>query len=79
MSSGHRANRALVEAASSGVALAVPHIRHANESARTVAKALLEGAEPALTAIREGTDPLLSAGADRAEALRDKVNERLGS
>jgi len=79
VSSGHRANRALVEAASSGVALAVPHIRHANESARTVAKSLLEGAEPALTAIREGADPLISAGADRAEALRDKVNERLGS
>jgi uncharacterized membrane protein YphA (DoxX/SURF4 family) len=79
VSSGHRANRALVEAASSGVALAVPHIRHANENARTVAKALLEGAEPALTAISERTEPLLSAGADRAEALRDKVNERLGS
>ncbi len=76
---GHRTNRALADAATSGVALAVPHIRHANESARTVAKALLEGAEPALTALREGTDPLRSAGAERVDALRDKVGEHLGS
>ncbi len=72
---GHRANRALAEVATSGVALAAPHLRHANENARTVAKALLEGAEPALTALREGTDPLLSAGAERAGALLEKVQE----
>ncbi len=61
--------------ATSGAAIAAPHIRHANENARTVAKALREGAEPALTALREGTDPLLSAGVERAGALRDKVHE----
>lgn len=72
---GRRANRALADAATSGVALAAPHIRHANENARTLAKSLLEGAEPALTALREGADPLLSAGAERAGALRDKVHE----
>jgi putative oxidoreductase len=76
---GHRANRALADAAASGVAIAVPHIRQANESARTVAKALREGAEPALTALREGADPLLAAGAEKAEVLRDKVSEHLGS
>ena len=76
---GHRANRALTDAAASGVTLAAPHIRHASQSARTVAKTLLEGAEPALAALREGTDPLISAGAERAEALRDKVSEHLGS
>jgi len=75
---GHLANVALADAATSGVALAVPHLRHAKESVRTVTGALLEGAEPALTALREGSDPLISAGAERAEALRDKVNEHLG-
>jgi uncharacterized membrane protein YphA (DoxX/SURF4 family) len=83
---GQTAHRALADAAASGVALAAPYIRQANESAHSVAEgvqsvahALREGAEPALTALREGVDPLMAAGAERAEELRDKVSEHLGS
>jgi uncharacterized membrane protein YphA (DoxX/SURF4 family) len=72
---GHRANRVLVDAATSGVALAAPYVHHAQESVQGVAKALLEGAEPALTALREGVDPLLAAGMERAEDVRAKVDE----
>ena len=74
---GHRANRALSGAATSGAALAAPYVHHAQEGVHAVAKALLEGAEPALTALREGIDPLLEAGIERAEELRTKVNEHL--
>jgi uncharacterized membrane protein YphA (DoxX/SURF4 family) len=70
---GHRAYRALADAATSGVALAVPYLQHAQEGVQSVAKALLEGAEPALTALREGVDPLL----EHAEELRSKVAEHL--
>jgi uncharacterized membrane protein YphA (DoxX/SURF4 family) len=83
---GQNANRVIADAAASGVALAAPYLRHANESAhsvvegaQSVAHALREGAEPALTALREGVDPLLAAGAERAEELRDKVSEHFGS
>lgn len=72
---GHRANRVLADAATSGVALAAPYVHHAQESVQGVAKALLEGAEPALTALREGVDPLLAAGMERAEDVRAKVIE----
>ena len=72
---GHRANRVLADAATSGVALAAPYVHHAQESVHGVAKALLEGAEPALTALREGVDPLLAAGMERAEDVRAKVIE----
>src|ERR1019366_207909 len=72
---GHRANRVLADAATSGVALAAPYVHHAQESVQIVAKALLEGAEPALTALREGVDPLLAAGMERAEDVRAKVIE----
>jgi putative oxidoreductase len=72
---GHRANRVLADAATSGVALAAPYVHHAQESVQGVAKALLEGAEPALAALREGVDPLLAAGMERAEDVRAKVIE----
>jgi uncharacterized membrane protein YphA (DoxX/SURF4 family) len=73
--SGRRANRVLTDVATSGVALAAPYVQHANESVHGVAKALREGAEPALTALREGVDPLLAAGSERADDVRAKMSE----
>jgi uncharacterized membrane protein YphA (DoxX/SURF4 family) len=72
---GQRANRVLADTVTSGVALATPYMQHANESVHTVARALREGAEPALTALREGVDPLLTAGMEQLEELQSKVAE----
>jgi uncharacterized membrane protein YphA (DoxX/SURF4 family) len=63
---GHRANQTITGAAASGIAVAAPHVRHANESVHHVANAVRESAEPAI-----------SAGVERAEELLAKVSEHL--
>jgi uncharacterized membrane protein YphA (DoxX/SURF4 family) len=68
LAQGYRANQAITDAATSGIALAAPHVRHAHESLHNAAEAVREGAEPAI-----------AAGVERAEELLAKVSEHLSN
>jgi putative oxidoreductase len=61
-----RAGRRANDRARSGASFAAPYVRHAEESARSVARAALEGAEP-----------YVSAGIGRAEDLITKASDHL--
>jgi uncharacterized membrane protein YphA (DoxX/SURF4 family) len=68
LAQGHHANQAITDTATSGIALAAPHVRHASESVHHAAHAVRESAEPAI-----------SAGVERAEELLAKVSEHLSN
>jgi uncharacterized membrane protein YphA (DoxX/SURF4 family) len=68
LAQGHRANQAITDAAASGIALATPYVRQANESLHSAAQTVRENAEPAI-----------SAGVERAEELLAKVSEHLSN
>jgi putative oxidoreductase len=63
---GYRAERAVSDAARSGVTFATPYVRHANESATGAARAALDGASP-----------YVSAGVERAGELIARASEHL--
>jgi putative oxidoreductase len=62
----NRAKQVIVDANTSGLALAAPYVRHANESTHHAARVVFENAEP-----------VVAAGVERAEELLAKVTDHL--